>query len=45
MPKPYLILENDDESEKEKLVEDLQQDVDVDEIPVNVLESDDSEAE
>ena len=47
MPKPDLIFEIDDESENEELVEDLQQDiqVDVDEILVNVSQSDDSETE
>ena len=44
MPKPDLILEIDDESENEELVEDLQQDSDVDEVLINLSESDDSEA-
>ena len=45
MPKPDLILEIDDESENEELVEDLQQDLDVDELLVNVSRSDNSETE
>ena len=44
MPKPDLILKIDDESENEELVENLQQDSDVDEVLINLSESDDSEA-
>ena len=44
MPKPNLILEIDDESENEELVEDLQQDSDVDEVLLYLSESEDSEA-
>ena len=42
-PKPDLILEIDNESEKEELVEDLKQAVDVDEVFINESESDGSE--
>ena len=42
-PKPDLILETDDESENEELVEDLEEAVDVDEVLIDESESDDSE--
>ena len=42
-PKPDLILEIDDESDYEELVEDLEQAADVDEVLVDGSESDDSE--
>ena len=42
-PKPDLILETDDESENEELVEDLEEALDVDEVLIDESESDDSE--